>query len=88
MLIQVSQTPCNESAGQTAENLESMEKLRPCLHGNGSMRNRTRTVRIGLAFTRELMEPFYTELLAVPELVQSITINHKTYLQLVTYSSL
>ena len=27
------------------------------------------TVRIGLAFTRELMEPFHTELLAVPELV-------------------
>ena len=33
------------------------------------MWNRTRTVRIGLAFTRELMEPFYTEPLAVPELV-------------------
>ena len=25
------------------------------------MWNRTRTVRIGLAFTRELMEPFHTE---------------------------
>ena len=43
--------------------------IRPHLHGNGSMWNRTRTVRIGLAFTRELMEPFYTEPLAVPELV-------------------
>ena len=30
---------------------------------------RTRTVRIGLAFTWELMEPFHTELLVVPELV-------------------
>ena len=43
--------------------------FRPRLHGNGSMWNRTRTVRIGLAFTRELMEPFHTEPLAVPELV-------------------
>ena len=33
------------------------------------MWNRTRTVRIGLAFTRELMEPFHTGPLAVPELV-------------------
>ena len=43
--------------------------IRPRLHGNGSMWNRTRTVRIGLAFTRELMEPFHTELLVVSELV-------------------
>ena len=43
--------------------------FRPRLHGNGSMWNRTRNVRIGLAFTRELMEPFHTEPLAVPELV-------------------
>ena len=35
--------------------------FRPRLHGNGSMWNRTRNVRIGLAFTRELMEPFHTE---------------------------
>ena len=41
----------------------------PHLHGNGSMWNRTRTVRIGLAFTREMMERFHTEPLAVPELV-------------------
>ena len=47
--------------------LLSLRSLRPRLHGNGSMWNRTRTVRIGLAFTRELMEPFHTELLAVPE---------------------
>ena len=39
------------------------------LHGNGSEWNRTSTVRIGLAFTRELMESFQTEPLAVPELV-------------------
>ena len=44
-------------------------QLRPRLHGNGSMWNRTRTVRIGLVLTRELMEPFHTEPLAVPELV-------------------
>ena len=43
--------------------------LRPLLHGNGSVWNRTRTVRIGLAFTRELMEPFHIEPPAVPELV-------------------
>ena len=43
--------------------------FRPLLHGNGSMWGRTRTVRIGLAFTRELMEPFHIEPLAVPELV-------------------
>ena len=43
--------------------------LRLRLHGSGSMWNRTRTVRIGLAFTRELMELFHTEPLAVPELV-------------------
>ena len=43
--------------------------FRPRLHGNGSLWNRTRTVRIGLAFTRELLEPFHTELLAVKELV-------------------
>ena len=49
--------------------VDSDNNLRPRLHGNGSMWNRTRTVRIGLAFTRELMEPFHTELLAVPELV-------------------
>ena len=36
---------------------------------SGSIWNRTRTVWIGFAFTRELMEPFHTELLAVPELV-------------------
>ena len=50
-------------------------KLWSRLHGNGSMWNRTRTVQIGLAdtdsssFTRELMEPFHIEPLAVPELV-------------------
>ena len=43
--------------------------FRPRLHGNGSIWNRTRTVRIGLAFTRGLIAPFHTELLAVPELV-------------------
>ena len=43
--------------------------LRPRLHGNGSMWNLTRTVQIGLAFTRKLMDPFHTEPLAVPELV-------------------
>ena len=42
--------------------------IRPCLHGN-AMWNHTRTVRIGLGFTWELMETFHTELLAVPELV-------------------
>ena len=45
--------------------METMARL----HGNDSMWNRTRTVRIGLAFTRELMEPFHTDPLAVPELV-------------------
>ena len=33
------------------------------------MWNRTRTIRIRLAFTREMMKPFHTEPLAVPELV-------------------
>ena len=47
----------------------SERSLGPRVHGNGSLWNRTRTVRIGLAFTRELMEPFHTEPLAVPELV-------------------
>ena len=42
---------------------------RPCLHGNGSKCDRTSTVRIGLAFTRGLMEPLQREPLAVPELV-------------------
>ena len=44
-------------------------QIRSHLHGKGSMWNRTGTVRIGFAFTRELMEPFHTEPLAVPELV-------------------
>jgi len=43
--------------------------LKPRLHGKGFEWNRTSNVQIGLAFTRELMEPFQTEPLAVPELV-------------------
>ena len=42
---------------------------RPHLHGNGTVWTRTSNVRIGLGFTRELMEPFQAEPLAVPELV-------------------
>ena len=36
---------------------------------NGSEWNRTSTVRTGLAFTREVIEPLHTEPLAVPEWV-------------------
>ena len=43
--------------------------IKPRLQGKDSGRKRTSTVRISLAFTRELMEPFQTEPLAVPELV-------------------
>ena len=55
----------------------SQNTFRPRLHGNGSMWNRTRTVRIGLTFTRELMEPFHTELLAVLELVHLESRSHR-----------
>ena len=37
--------------------------------GNGSKWDYTSTVRICLAFTRELVEPFQSEPLEVPELV-------------------
>ena len=50
---------CGSVTPPTLSNL--VRKFRPRLHRNGSMCNRTRTVRIGLAFTRELMEPFHTE---------------------------
>ena len=54
---------------QVSMKLELCMILRHCLHGKGSMWNRTRTVRIGLVFTREPMELFHTEPLVVPELV-------------------
>jgi len=47
------------------------------LGGNGSKWNRTSTVWIGLAFTRELMEPFQTEPLAVPEQIHLETLGVK-----------
>ena len=51
-----------------AHGMFTLRKFRPRLHGNGSKWNRTSSERISLTFTRELMESFQTQLLAVPEL--------------------
>ena len=59
-------TTINEDVGDLITKPLTMT-FRPRLHGNGSTWNRTRTVRIGLAFTRELVQPFHTESLTVQE---------------------
>ena len=46
-----------------------MAQLRPRLHGNGPNGTVPKKVQVGFVFTRELMEPFQAELLAVPKRV-------------------